>query len=61
MDNYVVYKHTFPNGKVYIGITKQKRVLYRWSSNGAKYKTQPVMINVIMKYGWINIKHEIIE
>ena len=24
MSEYSVYKHTFPNGKVYIGITKQK-------------------------------------
>lgn len=23
MENYTVYKHTFPNGKVYIGITKR--------------------------------------
>ena len=33
---YYVYKHTFPNNKVYIGITKQKPIR-RWK-NGTNYK-----------------------
>ena len=39
MREYSVYKHTFPNGKVYIGITKQNP-LKRWR-NGTGYKGQP--------------------
>lgn len=34
---YCVYKHTAPNGKVYIGITKQKPK-YRWG-RGSGYRT----------------------
>ena len=35
-DNYTVYKHTSPIGKVYIGITKMNPIR-RWS-NGKGYK-----------------------
>lgn len=55
---YSVYKHTFPNNKVYIGMTKRK-VEDRWGKNGINYSGQTVF-HAIMKYGWINIKHEII-
>lgn len=58
---YVIYKHTFPNGKVYIGITSQNNIKARWGANGAKYQEQPLMFSAILKYGWINIKHEILE
>lgn len=54
---YTVYCHTFPNGKKYIGITKQD-VKRRWR-NGKGYEGQPVY-NAILKYGWDNIKHEIL-
>lgn len=54
---HCVYKHTCPNGKVYIGITK-KRPKDRWA-NGAGYATQ-FFGKAIRKYGWENIKHEII-
>ena len=53
-----VYKHTFPNGKVYIGITSVNP-LRRWE-NGFGYRKQPVMFRAICKYGWENIKHEIL-
>lgn len=56
---FTVYKHIFPNGKVYIGITSQ-RIESRWRNNGAGYKTCVVMWKAIQKYGWENIKHEII-
>lgn len=57
---YKVYKHTFPNGKVYIGITS-----YRWHEsarwkNGEGYNNQTYMRNAIKKYGWENIIHEIL-
>lgn len=58
MERYVVYKHTFPNDKIYIGITK-KNPIYRWNK-GKGYFTQPKIYNAILKYGWDNIKHEIL-
>ena len=57
-NNYSVYVHTSPSGKMYVGITKQKPE-YRWGRNGIKYKTQ-VFYRAIEKYGWDNIDHEII-
>jgi group I intron endonuclease len=56
--SYCVYKHTFPNGKVYIGITKLKPEK-RWN-HGRGYDTQPLISRAIKKYGWENIEHEII-
>lgn len=65
MNDYYVYKHTFPNGKVYIGITSQKPE-NRWNSGkgylrkiNGKY-AQPLMANAVIKHGWDNIKHEIL-
>ena len=57
-NNYIVYKHTAPNGKVYIGITGFDPK-YRWL-NGRGYDQQSVFFNAIIKYGWINFKHEIL-
>ena len=56
--NYLVYKHTCPNNKVYIGITKLDP-LVRWGKNGSNYRGQ-VFYYAILKYGWDNIKHEIL-
>lgn len=56
---YVVYKHTTPSGKVYIGITGKKPEK-RWQS-GSGYKQNKHFYRAIMKYGWDNIKHEIVE
>lgn len=55
---YCVYKHTVPNGKVYIGITGDVPEK-RWMS-GFGYKTQIYFFRAIVKYGWVNIKHEIL-
>lgn len=55
---YFVYVHTFPNGKRYVGITTLMPEL-RWGSNGCNYKN-PYMRNAIKKYGWNNVKHEIV-
>ena len=58
-NNYFVYKHTFPNNKVYIGITQQEPEK-RWK-NGLGYDAhQKIMKRAIQKYGWENIKHEIL-
>ena len=56
---YTVYKHTTPSGKVYIGITKQKPE-QRWD-NGNGYKKNEHFYRAILKYGWENIEHEIVE
>lgn len=58
MDNYVVYKHTTPVGKVYIGITG-RNPLRRWR-NGKGYYQNKYFTAAINKYGWENITHEII-
>lgn len=57
---YKVYIHEFPNEKVYIGITCQN-VDIRWRKNGEGYCQQPYLCNVIKKYGWDNIIHDILE
>jgi len=59
MNDYIVYVHNFPNGKKYIGITCQDTKL-RWRHDGSGYKTQSRVFRAIKKYGWDNIKSEII-
>lgn len=56
---YKVYIHTFPNGKKYIGLCKGSEKK-RWGIGGKKYAEHPVMNAAIQKYGWDNIKHEIV-
>lgn len=55
---YLVYKHTSPNGKIYIGITKNLPNA-RWNE-GAGYETQKKFYKAIQAFGWINFKHEVI-
>lgn len=55
---WLVYQHISPNNKFYVGITK-RNVKIRWN-NGKGYKTCPKFYNAICKYGWLNIKHEIL-
>lgn len=58
--NYVVYKHTSPSDKVYIGITCQNPPEKRWK-NGNAYKYNKHFYNAIQKYGgWDSFKHEIL-
>ena len=54
-----VYMHTFPNGKVYIGITSQETER-RWRSDGYGYNKQGLIFNAICKYGWDNVDHKIL-
>lgn len=56
---YTVYRHIFPNGKSYIGITCAKPYHRRWRS-GSGYYSQPKIYNAILKYGWENIRHELL-
>ena len=58
MKNYKVYVHIFPNGKRYVGITRQKPE-YRWD-NGNGYKNCPKMARAIKKYGWHNVEHKVL-
>lgn len=55
---YWVYKHIFPNGKVYVGITSQYPCI-RWK-NGKGYTYNKIFARALRKYGWNNVKHEII-
>ena len=55
--NNCVYIHIFPNGKVYVGQTKQTTA-QRWI-RGKGYKGQLVE-RAIKKYGWDNIRHEVL-
>lgn len=57
-DVWSVYKHTCPNGKVYIGITS-RNCEDRWR-NGHGYRNNKHFFSAIKEYGWDNIKHEII-
>lgn len=56
---WIVYKHTTPNNKVYIGITKQNPN-DRWMKGlGYKAKNRHFW-SAIQKYSWDNIEHEIL-
>lgn len=59
MEKYSLYIHTCPNGKKYVGITRLKPSR-RWG-RGSGYKAHNKhFYSAIQKYGWENIKHEII-
>lgn len=56
---YCVYKHTCPNGKVYIGLTgRNPKVRFQ---NGSGYRNNPHFQQAIKKYGWDNIEHSILQ
>ncbi len=59
MLKWKVYIHTVPNGKKYVGITS-KEPEERWRINGNGYYNHKYFYNAILKYGWDNIKHEVI-
>ncbi|MCR4991388.1 MAG: hypothetical protein K6A38_11085 [Lachnospiraceae bacterium] len=56
---YLVYKHTTPCGKVYIGITN-RTAEERWGKTGSGYYNNKYFMSAIKKYGWDNIEHEIL-
>ena len=57
---YCVYRHTSPEGKVYIGITSQPKPQYRWEAGGKGYQSNTVFWRDIQKFGWDNFQHEIL-
>ena len=58
-DTYTVYEHVFPNGKKYIGITCRD-LKKRWKGGLRGYDHNDYMQNVIKKYGWENVKHNVL-
>ena len=59
MRKYIIYKHTSPSGKVYIGQTCKPIPNNRWQ-NGNGYIGSPLFYNAIQKYGWDNFEHTIL-
>lgn len=58
MRNYLVYCHTSPSGKRYVGITGTSAE-QRWS-NGSGYKKNFYFYRAIQKYGWDSFQHTIL-
>lgn len=58
MDEYKIYCLTFPNGKKYVGQTKQK-CSERWCSHS--YINNKEMSEAIEMFGWANISKEVLE
>lgn len=58
MDEYKIYCLTFPNGKKYVGQTKQ-RVYNRWRPSA--YSHNKKMYEDIKLYGWEEITKEVLE
>lgn len=54
---YVVYVHTFPNGKRYVGISRNVKHRFR---NGKGYQHQRVIYNAVQKYDWKNVETTIL-
>lgn len=56
--SWTIYRHITPSNKVYVGITS-RNVNKRWA-NGTNYNSCILFQRAIDKYGWNNIKHEIL-
>lgn len=56
---YRIYRLIFPNGKMYIGQTKQS-LGSRWN-NGNRYSYNTNLYADICRYGWNNIRKELIS
>lgn len=52
-----VYKHTFPDNLLYFGIADDPDS--RWN-DGKGYDENPDLFEAVKKYGWDNIKHEVL-
>lgn len=59
-DRYTIYKHTSPEGKVYIGATSCHDLRNRWHY-GHGYKYNKSFWADIQRFGWANFKHDILE
>lgn len=56
---YSLYRLTFPDGRLYFGITKQKPQ-DRWAG-GRGYKGQAKIYEAIERFGWQNIRKDIVK
>lgn len=56
--SWTVYAHTSPNGKMYVGITKNA-LEERWR-HGDGYRHNAYFQRAIRKYGWDAFQHEVI-
>ena len=56
---YTIYKRTTPDGKVYIGCTKQS-LRARAGVLGAGYRNDSVFWEAIQKFGWDSVKTEVL-
>lgn len=60
-NKHCIYMHKNKiNGKIYIGQTLQDNPNNRWQ-NGHGYIKQPKFFSDIIKYGWLNFEHCILE
>ena len=57
MKNYCVYCHTTPSNRKYVGISCDPQK--RWNE-GKGYSKNYVFYRAIRKYGWENIRHDIL-
>lgn len=57
MKTYCVYCHTTPSNRRYVGISCDPHKRWR---HGRGYEKNYLFANAINKYGWDNIKHEIL-
>lgn len=57
--DWSVYIHTVPNGKVYVGATSRPPQM-RWNY-GCGYKDNISFYEDIKRFGWNNIKHEVVS
>ena len=54
---YYIYIHTCPNRYIYVGMSQNPK--QRWN-NGEGYKLNQDFYQCIQRFGWDNIKHEIV-
>lgn len=57
--NFIVYRHAAPNGKSYVGMTRY--TMERRARGGVGYVKSSAFYRAILKYGWDNFAHEILE
>lgn len=56
---YFVYRHVTPDGLIYVGATSFKKPEKRWG-NGRCYQANKRFTDAVNRFGWSNIKHEIL-
>jgi len=60
MNNYIIYKLSFPNGKIYIGQTKQQFRTRMRDYKNLRSSVGRCVKYAIIKYKWENVKQEIL-